>query len=136
VERLSRTPRPTQLWDAERAIKRWGQHVVAYVGFDKPWGSFGQVAIQMFRPAQSAVYFIGGDEGAIKIGVSIAPLERLATMQMGCPIPLRILALVEGGTGLEKEYHRRFTEDRSHGEWFHRSPEILAEIALLNEEAA
>lgn len=133
-KRLFCTPRPTQLWDAERAIERWGRHVVAYVGFDKPWRSFGQVAIQLFRPAQSAVYFIGGDEGAIKIGVSIAPLERLATMQMGCPIPLRILALVDGGTALEREYHQRFAEAHSHGEWFHRSPEILAEIARLNEE--
>lgn len=91
--------------------------------------------IQALRDGKSYVYFIGGEEGAIKIGVSIAPVERLIAMQMGCPIKLSILAKVEGAVVLEKKYHARFGEHRSHGEWFHRHPDILAEIARLNRKA-
>lgn len=115
-----------------QAYDQFGKHVVDFLGHTLPWGSAGRVAIQNFRCATPCVYFIGGEEGAIKIGVSIGPLERLATMQMGSPIPLRILALTTGGYAVEREYHARFEDFRSHGEWFHRDAKLLAEIARIN----
>lgn len=119
----------------QRGDEVYGTHVVDFLGEDLPWSSLGRVAIQCFRSADPCVYFIGGDVGAIKIGVSIAPLERLATMQMGSPVKLRILALVEGGMDAEKEYHRLFANHRSHGEWFERHPDILCEIERLRRHS-
>jgi hypothetical protein len=78
------------------------------------------------------VYFIGGDEGAIKIGFSVDPPARLRAIQSCCPIPLRILAIASGGVERESYYHFRFADHRLHGEWFTRHPSIQAEIDLLN----
>jgi hypothetical protein len=78
------------------------------------------------------IYFIGGDTGAIKIGAAIDPLRRLAGLQCGSPIELRILAQGPGSPRDERILHERFAPFRLHGEWFERSPEILAEIDRLN----
>lgn len=86
------------------------------------------------RPSEGKdyVYFIGGDVGAIKIGRSRRPEERLASLQCGSPIPLRILAVAPGSPNLEWYYHTvQFHKFRLHGEWFERSPEVLAEIDRL-----
>jgi hypothetical protein len=84
------------------------------------------------RPLQ--IYFIGGDAGHIKIGVSANPESRLAAIQTGSPIPLRILATVLGGYDAERAYHARFAAHRAQGEWFERHPEVLAEIDRLQEK--
>lgn len=83
-----------------------------------------------FRPEMC--YFIGGDDGAIKIGKSVAPDKRLRQIQINCPVPIRILALAHGGGARERAYHAQFGASWSHGEWFARTPAILAEIARLN----
>lgn len=88
--------------------------------------------IQSLRDGKSYVYFIGGDSGAVKIGVSIAPVERATNLSLCSPIPLRILAKIEGERFEEKAYHQRFSAHRLHGEWFERCPEIEAEIERLN----
>lgn len=118
--------------DRSKGDRLFGSHVVDFIGSDLPWESFGKIAIQAFRPAEACVYFIGGDQGAIKIGTSCAPLERLSAFQLGSPIRLRILALVTGGKAVETRYHSRFREHHSHGEWFNPAPEILAEIDRLS----
>jgi hypothetical protein len=97
-----------------------------------PWGALGTRAIQAFRDGHCYVYFIGADEGLVKIGFSNAPLERITAMQLGSPVLLRFLALVEGTPKLERRYHERFAAFRVRGEWFARSPEILAEIDRLS----
>jgi hypothetical protein len=79
----------------------------------------------------SYVYFIGGDVGCIKIGTSTIPEQRLKTLHHSSPVPLRILALVEGDRWVEKDYHDRFAEHRRHGEWFDRAPELMREIETL-----
>lgn len=81
-------------------------------------------------------YFIGGDEGLIKIGYSYSPEERLKALQLGSPIELRILATAPGGAARERAYHDQFAAMRVRGEWFERAPEIEAEIARLQGEAA
>lgn len=83
------------------------------------------------EPQHADLYFIGGDEGPIKIGVSNDPQRRLKGLQTGYPYPLQILATIEGGAMLEIEYHERFAEHRLHGEWFAPHPDILAEIERL-----
>lgn len=79
----------------------------------------------------SCVYFIGGDDGAIKIGVSVAPEARLKGIQTGSPIRLRILATTPGDVETEAAYHARFAGCRVQGEWFERTPELIAEIERL-----
>lgn len=81
----------------------------------------------------SWVYFIGGDIGAIKIGRAIRPKRRLMQLQMGSPIEISILAITEGGAELEAAYHSRFADTRLRGEWFARSPELMAEISRVNK---
>lgn len=78
------------------------------------------------------VYFIGGDIGPVKIGKAMRPEGRLRDLQCGYPYELKVLALVEGGAGVEEGYHRQFGSCRLSGEWFERTPEIEAEIERLN----
>lgn len=107
-------------------------HVKRFIGIDLPWEKWGRIAVQTFRPPRACVYFIGGNVGSIKIGSSMAPLERFASMQSNSPIKLTIMALADGGGDAERSYHKRFAHLRTHGEWFERHPDILAEIANLN----
>lgn len=81
------------------------------------------------------VYFVGGAEGPIKIGITNDPQKRLAGMQCGNATKLHLLAVTTGGRRSEYLYHLRFREHRVQGEWFVRHPEILAEIDRLNCKA-
>ncbi len=83
------------------------------------------------RPAGSrTVYFIQPAQGGlIKIGVAQHLPSRLATLQTGSPLELRVIAVMQGGEPVERELHKRFAADRRHGEWFEPSPELLDFIA-------
>ncbi len=83
------------------------------------------------RRPTTFVYFVGGDDGPIKIGYSTNVKNRLAKIQNGCPFRVRVLATVRGSQSDEMVYHLRFAADRLHGEWFARSPELLREIERL-----
>lgn len=76
-------------------------------------------------------YFIGGEEGPVKIGFSRYVEGRLKDMYFHSPIKLSVLATVKGGRERESAYHVQFAEHRIHGEWFARCPEIEAEIERL-----
>lgn len=76
-------------------------------------------------------YFIGGDEGPIKIGHSVNVADRLRAFQMGCPVKLKVYATAPGGEAREAAYHWQFQAARLHGEWFERTPELVAEIERL-----
>jgi len=78
------------------------------------------------------IYFIGADDGPIKIGISASPKSRLTALQTASPFRLRLLAIRVGDVLTERDYHRRFAAHRLHGEWFERAPELLAEIERLN----
>lgn len=86
--------------------------------------------------ARGLCYFIGGETGPVKIGFSVDVASRLRAIQTHSPIPLSILATRAGGAAREGAYHRQFAEHRLHGEWFERTPELLAEIARLCEVKA
>lgn len=82
----------------------------------------------------AVVYFIGGDAGAIKIGLTTDLPARLKVLQNSSPIALRVLARRAGNLTLERDYHLLFAASRLHGEWFERTPELLAEIERLNRQ--
>ncbi len=79
----------------------------------------------------SGVYFIQAGSGAIKIGIAANVSRRLVELQVGNHDPLRVLTVLDGGRGAEREYHARFAQHRLRGEWFAPHPDILAEIARL-----
>lgn len=68
---------------------------------------------------------------AIKIGWSIAPLDRLVSLQAGSPIRLKLLAYAKGTFDSEQSIHRRMRRYRIRGEWF----AVTEETKLFVEEA-
>jgi hypothetical protein len=50
-------------------------------------------------------------------------------MQLGSPVQLGILAIIDGGTELETVLHGRFAHLRTHGEWFSPDPVLVSWIA-------
>jgi hypothetical protein len=76
-------------------------------------------------------YFIGGDDGPVKIGKADSVEGRIKELQIGSPVRLRILGFRDGGRYREKAYHLQFRKSRLHGEWFERTPALEAEIERL-----
>lgn len=68
---------------------------------------------------------------ALKIGYSKDPKKRRSGLQTASPNPLDLLGVVHGGLEHERAYHKKFKQERIHGEWFHDSilPEVLEIIA-------
>lgn len=81
----------------------------------------------------SVVYFIG-DMHKVKIGYTRSLKMRVKELwaRVGCP--LQLYATCPGGRDVERAYHTQFAASRLHGEWFERTPAIMAEIATLNLE--
>lgn len=77
-------------------------------------------------------YFVGATEGPIKIGYSADPCRRLRQLRRDTPEDIRILAKVHGGREREQYYHCLFEDLHRGGEWFERTPELLAEIERLS----
>jgi hypothetical protein len=67
----------------------------------------------------SKVYFIYAPAaGLIKIGHSIRPRTRFSDLVTMSPVPLKLLATIDGGRASERMLHKRFAYLRRHGEWF------------------
>ncbi|MBB5709369.1 GIY-YIG nuclease family protein [Sphingomonas xinjiangensis] len=81
-------------------------------------------------------YFIGCDEGMVKIGWSKDVNRRLAELKGPSLYKLNVLAAARGGREREAYYHQKFDAHALGNEWFTRCPEIEAEIARLNGGAA
>lgn len=78
------------------------------------------------------IYFVQGISGGpIKIGWSKWVHQRLQDMQIGSPVPLKILATIPGSQPEERRVHKRFKGIRIRGEWFDPSPELLEFIGSL-----
>jgi hypothetical protein len=92
-------------------------------------------------PAQikTHVYFIHEDsEGdPIKIGIAKNPHRRMRTLQTGNSKALTLMGYIKGTRSDETKIHQRFAntriirKDRSKGEWFESTPELLALIEEL-----
>jgi hypothetical protein len=67
-----------------------------------------------------------GTDGAVKIGISGNPRQRLAALQKANPVRLRPIACWRGLPIEEKVLHREFAGDQLHGEWFSPTLEVLA----------
>lgn len=84
------------------------------------------------------LYFIRpvGQDGPIKIGVTLNPEQRLTYHRKHSPLPLEYAGrvLLDGAAATERELHRRFSAYRLHHDWFAASPELEAQIAALCTE--
>lgn len=56
--------------------------------------------------------------GMVKIGCSDFPRVRLETIKTHSPVPVRLIAQWPGDSHDERRVHKRFSECRSHNEWF------------------
>lgn len=55
----------------------------------------------------------------VKIGYTKShPTSRMSNLQTGCPVPLDLIAFVDGDLALEQAFHECFAELRWQGEWF------------------
>lgn len=75
------------------------------------------------------IYFIRATgTNKVKIGYSISPRWRLATLQTGSPLPLEIIGLCSGSLETEARFHSVYAEYHSHGEWFDLPDDAIAAI--------
>lgn len=81
-----------------------------------------------------AVYFIRpvGMAGPVKIGMAKCPESRLYELHAVSPLPLEIVARIDGNHSTEMRFHARFEHLHSHREWFRADAAIDAVIADIN----
>lgn len=80
------------------------------------------------------IYFIQAEpNGRIKIGRSNSPEKRLANMQVGSPVKLKLIGTKNGGLAEEKHMHVVFSSHWSHGEWFEPAKELVDFILSLHD---
>jgi hypothetical protein len=84
--------------------------------------------------SQSYVYFLGAENGLVKIGFASNYNERMGKLSAGSPVPLIPLAAVRGGRGEENAYHARFKKWKHHREWYYLTDELEEEIDRINYE--
>lgn len=76
------------------------------------------------------IYFAQTNDNAhIKIGYASNIKSRIAGLQTGAPMGIKLLASMPGDYKVERAIHQRFAGLREHGEWF-RTNQSLAEFAL------
>jgi len=74
------------------------------------------------EPGDDWIYFIHAPEvRRVKIGFSTDPESRLASLQVGSPVELRLIKLIRGNRNEEARLHFRFRDKRLDGEWFDES---------------
>jgi len=81
----------------------------------------------------SQVYFIQCGE-AVKIGRSVKPFERVASLSTSNHQALELLATTPGSSAEEKALHKKFAAYHIKGEWFRYSAEIAKFIAGISRK--
>ena len=76
-----------------------------------------------------------GDSGPIKFGVAKNPLRRLATLQTGSPVPLKLLVAVDVHEEKEKLIHQYLRAERERGEWFSPTEKTLGLLDAMYLQA-
>lgn len=80
------------------------------------------------------IYFIQSETGAIKIGYSRSPKQRLNNLQGSNSEKLTLLGTIKGGRSKEAELHERFSGLRTTGEWFRPEDYLLDYIHSFKED--
>lgn len=85
------------------------------------------------RPAKTApgyIYLIEGLPGHYKIGLTVDPKERIGTLGVQLPYPIRVIHLIpaENMEAAENHLHDLFRGKRVRGEWFELDEQEVAFI--------
>lgn len=73
------------------------------------------------------IYFVQtGDNRHIKIGYARDVRKRVASLQTGAPLGIKVLGVQPGDFAIEKALHARFAALRMAGEWFEAAPELVS----------
>lgn len=81
---------------------------------------------------QAAVYVIKIDT-LYKIGLSLTPEQRIKAMQLPCRPEVVLIFRTPKASELEQTLHRKYHEQRKHGEWFELDKPQIAEILKVCE---
>ena len=73
----------------------------------------------------SVVYFLQGSSGLIRIGTTSRLHRRIHEAMIGNDRPVVLVGALCGDGYLKREFHARFAEYRSHGEWFRPVNEVV-----------
>ena len=69
------------------------------------------------------LYFIGWNNGPIKIGITDNVIDRIQRLQTGCPHELNVISLYKSADrrmiyAIEQTLHKMFSKHKLQGEWF------------------
>lgn len=78
------------------------------------------------------LYFIACED-LVKIGKAKDPLDRVRTLQIGCPMRLNVVAFFKHKGYMEADLHKRFRHLHVTGEWFRFTDEIQAVIEEISK---
>src|SRR3546814_4337127 len=83
------------------------------------------------------VYFIRpiGQAGPVKIGCSVGPNKRRHELETWSPVPLEIVAEIDGGFDIERRFHAKFQDTHERREWFTWSQGLDDTITAINAGA-
>lgn len=66
--------------------------------------------------------------GFYKIGWTMSPRIRLSAIQVGSPLPVTLVGVIEGSIMNEAEWHEAFSDKRVRGEWFALTDEDVSRV--------
>jgi len=85
------------------------------------------------KQTKNCIYFIYAEEiNRVKIGYTgdEGASYRVESIKTSSPVALRLIGTIQGNMKKEREFHRRFDQQRKHREWFEVSGELLS---FMNE---
>jgi hypothetical protein len=106
---------------APRSIHRLGQVKGEHVAY-LPGHNTGK------KLGEGCLYFIGVDDGPIKVGWTVEIVRRMREFQIAHWQELRLYGQIDGPASIEREAHARLSGHRVRREWFERD----AALALLS----
>src|SRR5688572_1031076 len=81
------------------------------------------------------LYLIRADGiDAVKVGYATDLEKRLMSLQIGCPRKLSVVAVSDGGAGLEAELHKTLKDAHIRGEWFDTKHKLVDELMRFMAE--
>lgn len=138
AELARKTPRALQEWLRVNPTDKSGKPLHLYVGRTRRFTADQVIRILSLILEQleagkavptedGQIYFIDGGEH-IKIGFTTSLQRRMVQLNTGAPSGVKLLHLEPGTLQTEKLLHRHFADLRVNGEWFKKSPVLLAHI--------
>lgn len=80
------------------------------------------------QPAEGFIYVMEC-AGYYKVGwTATSPRRRLLGVQVGSPLPVTLVGVIEGSQTMEAEWHQAFRDKRVRGEWFALDENDVAHI--------